>query len=604
MSSYSYGKNSGRACGPSNFVCNGKSSREGGNGGAGKHNRGGGSRNSSWSGERECLNCRSTDHSARNCPHPCGWCGMRGHAKDFCRKRKNGEPPCEGSPWMDIYLEHNPETGGTAVEVQRKTYDATAYCDSLCTGAATVAPLTGYADTTRKFVTDEALDALRKEQQETHMLKLKERTGVEYSPRVGLKMHVDGCPCPNCRVPCGAPVKKSDMVVRKARRKKGNALYSVTKISGWNLSSWDEIPAEEIPEPNTNRKIQDCGKFCFYKEDTVMVVYLFVKDGTAEKTQINKINSELTKGLPANMRACFQVHKTVAPDGAHMSPPDAIVGLMMRDGVMPAELEIADLIFATGVFRINEWESFTTLCADKAAVREDQQLQHQMDVDKFNSLGAEQVEFPTYELFTLPMCIPPDVSEHDLKPLIKKSVLGCLSGTRRGFDLISCEDRTVRLTRLPNLDRSIQGTDTAQLERWESSVASWFAKNQNGLVRQIRRRHKELKEEAAARKRAAAAKALPTTSMTSSKRAHRSGVAKGKESKAYGPKSQSSVGCLAKSVEPVQTTKTVKKPVVSDAEIAEFKRIVNSDSRSPEEEAFRKQILAKLKDLRQLHRLH
>jgi len=93
--------------------------------------------------------------------------------------------------------------------------------------------------------------------------------------------------------------------------------------------------------------------------------------------------------------------------------------------------------------------------------------------------------------------------------------------------------------------------------------------------------------------------------MTRSKGAHRSGAAKAKEVKGFGPTSQSSVGkCLAKSVEPVRTTETVEKPVVLDAEIEEFKRIVKSDSRSPEEEAFRKQLLTKLKDLRQLNRLH
>jgi hypothetical protein len=454
---------------------------------------------------------------------------------------------------MDIFLKHNPETGGAAVEVQLRTFDATADCDSCCAGAAAVAPLTGYAHTTKKFVTDKALDALRKEQQETHMRMLNERTGVDYSLRVGLKMYVEGCPCPNCRVPCGASVEEPELVVRKARRMNGNVSYTVTHFSEGGFSSWEEIPATEIPEANTNRKIQDCGKFCFYKGYTVVVVHLFVKDGTAEKTQISKINRDLTKGLPAVMRVNFQVHKTTTHNGTPMCPPDAIVGLMMRDGVMPAELEIADLIWATGVFTFDEWESFTNFCADKTAVLEDQQLQHQMDVDKFDKFGPEQVEFPTYALFTVPMCsIPPD-AERGLKPLIERSVLGCLSGTRRGYDRISYVDGTVMLTRLPNLDRSIPGTDTAQLERWKSSIAEWFAKNRNGLVRQIRCKHKELKEAAAARKRAAAAKALPTAQMTRSKGAHRSGAAKAKEVKGFGPTSKSSVGkCPAKSVEPVQ----------------------------------------------------
>jgi len=379
----------------------------------------------------------------------------------------------------------------------------------------------------------------------------------------------------------------------------------VTTLSGGDFSSWEEIPATEIPAANTNRKIQDCGKFCFYKGDTVVVVYLFVKDDTGERNQIFVINRHLTRGLPADMRANFQVHKTTTHNGIPMCPPDAIVGLMMRDGVMPAELEIADLIWATGVFTFDEWESFTDFCADKTAVLEDQQLQHQMDVDKFEKFGPKQIEFPTYALFTVTTCsFPPDVSESELKPLIERSVPGCLSGTRRGYDRISFVDGTVMLTRLPNMDGSIPGTGTAQLERWESSIAKWFANNRNSLVRQIRCKHKELKEAAAARKRAAAAKALPTGQMTWSKGAHRSKAAKAKEVKGFGPTSQSSVGkCPAKSVEPVRTTETVEKPVVSDAEIAEFKRIVRSDSRSPEEEAFRKQLLAKLKDLRQLHRL-
>jgi len=437
------------------------------------------------------------------------------------------------------------------------------------------------------------------------MRMLKEQTGVDYSPRVALKMHVDGCPCPNCRVPCGASVEVSELVVRKARRMNGKVPYTVTTLSGGDFSSWEEIPATEIPAANTNRKIQDCGKFCFYKGDTVVVVYLFVKDDTGERNQIFVINRHLTRGLPADMRANFQVHKTTTHNGIPMCPPDAIVGLMMRDGVMPAELEIADLIWATGVFTFDEWESFTDFCADKTAVLEDQQLQHQMDVDKFEKFGPKQIEFPTYALFTVTTCsFPPDVSESELKPLIERSVPGCLSGTRRGYDRISFVDGTVMLTRLPNMDGSIPGTGTAQLERWESSIAKWFANNRNSLVRQIRCKHKELKEAAAARKRAAAAKALPTGQMTWSKGAHRSKAAKAKEVKGFGPTSKSSVGkCPAKSVEPVRTTETVEKPVVSDAEIAEFKRIVRSDSRSPEEEAFRKQLLAKLKDLRQLHRL-
>lgn len=605
MSSYNYGNNSNRACGSSNFVCNGKSSRKGGNGGAGKHNREGGNRRSSRRGKRECLNCRSTDHSARGCPHSCGWCGKRGHKKDFCHRMKNGEPPCEGSPWTDTFRQDNPEMCVPVVEVQRKTYDATADYDSLCTGAAAVAPLTGYANTTKKFVTDEDLVALKMEQERTHMRMLKERTEVDYSPRVALKMHVEGCPCPNCRVPCGASVEEPELVVRKARRMNGNVSYTVTTLSGGDFSSWEEIPATEIPAANTNRKIQDCGTFCLYNGDTVVVVYLFVKDDTAEKTQISAINRDLTRGLPADMRVNFQVHKTVTPHGTPMCPPDAIVGIMMRDGVMPAELEIADLIWATGVFTYDEWKSFTDFCADKVAVLTDQQSQHQMDVDRFVKLGHEQVEFPTHVLFTVPEEIPPDVSERELKPLIERSVPGCLSGIRRGYDRISFVDRTVMMTRLPNLDRSIPCANTVQLERWESSVAEWFAKNQNGLVRQIRRKHKEQKEAAAVRKRAAASKALPTAQMTRSKGAHRSGAAKAKEVKGFGPTSKSSVGkCPAKSVEPVRKTETVEKPVVSDAEIAEFKRIVKSDSRSTEEEAFRQQILAKLRDLRQLNRLH
>ena len=518
---------------------------------------------------------------------------------------RNGEPPCERSPWMDIFLKHNPETGGAAVEVQRKTYDARPHCVSHCASETAAMPNSmDYAQKAAKFVTNEDLVALREGQEMDHMRMLKEQTGVEYSRKVALKMHVDGCPCPNCRVPCGAPVEERDLVVRKARRKNGNVSYSVANFSGGDFSGWGEIPATEIPEPNTNRKIQDCGKFCFYKGDTVVVVYLFVKDGTAEKTQISAINREVTKGLSAAMRANFQVHKTVTPDGTPISPPDAIVGLMMRDGVMPAELEIADLIWATGVFTFDEWESFTNFCADKTAVQEEQQLQHQMDVDKFNSFGAEQVEFPTYELFTLPMCIPPDVSEHDLKPLIESSVPGCLSSTRRGFDRITCGNRTVWLTRLPNLDRSIPGTDTAQLERWESSVAEWFAKNQNRLVRQIRRRHKELKEAAAARKRAAAAKALPTAQMTKSKGAHRSAAAKAKEVKGFGPTSKPSVGkCNDKSVKPVRTTETIEKPVVSDAEVAEVKRIIKAETKTPEEEKFRAKIVRILASLGQSRRL-
>lgn len=606
MSYYSYGKNSGRACGPSDFVRNGKSFRKEGNGGAGKHNKGDENRRSSGGGKRECLNCRSTDHSAKYCPHSCGWCGMKGHKKDFCHKRKNGEPPCEGSPWTDIFREHNPETGGAAVKVQRQTYDARPHCVPHCASKTAAIPNSmDYAQKAAKIVTAEDLDALKKEQQETHMRMLKEQTGVDYSLRVALKMYVEGCPCPNCRVPCGTPVEEPGLVVRRASRRNGNVSYTVTTFSGGDFSSWEEIPATEIPEANTNRKIQDCGKFCFYKGDTVVVIYLFVKDDTAEKTQISAINRNLTRGLPPDMRTNFQVHKTVTRNGTPMCPPDAIVGLMMRDGVMPAELEIADLIWATGVFTFDEWESFTDFCADKTAVLTDQQSQHQMDVDRFDKFGPEQVEFPTHALFTVPMCsIPPDVSERDLKSLIERSVLGCLSGTRRGYDRISYVDGTVMLTRLPNLDRSIPGTNTVQLKGWESSVAEWFAKNRNGLVRQIRSKHKELKEAAAARKRAAAAKALPTTQMTRSKGAHRSGAAKAKDTRDFGPTSRPSVGkCTAKSVKPVQTTETVKKPAVSDAEIAEVKRIISSDSKTADEEAYRKQILAKLKDLRQLHRL-
>lgn len=520
---------------------------------------------------------------------------------------KNDEPPCKGSPWMDIFLKHNPETGGAAVEVQRKTYDARPHCVSHCASKTAAMPNSmDYAKTAANFVTDKALDALREEQQETHMRILRERTGVDHSPRVALKMHVEGCPCPNCRVPCGAPVKEPELVVRKARRMNGNVSYTVATLSGGNFSSWEKIPATKIPEANTNRKIQDCGKFCFYKEGTVVVVYLFVKDGTAEKTQISAINRDLTRGLPADMRVNFQVHKTVTPHGTPMCPPDAIMGLMMRDGVMSAELEIADLIWATGAFTYDEWKSFTDFCADKVAVLTDQQSQHQMDVDRFVKLGHEQVEFPTHVLFTVPEGIPLDVSKRELKLLIERSVPGCLPGIRRGSDRISCDrDGTITITRLPYLNRSIPTVNAAQLESWKSSVAKWFAKNRNGLVRQIRCKHKELKEAAAARKRAAAAKAQPTAQMTRSKGAHRSGAAKAKEVKGFGPTSKSSVGkCPAKSVEPVRKTETVEKPVVSDAEIAEFKRIVKSDSRSTEEEAFRQQILAKLRDLRQLNRLH
>lgn len=605
MSSCSYGNNSDRACGPSDFVRNGKSSRKGGNGGAGKHNKGSGSKNSSGGGKRECLNCRSTDHSAKYCPHSCGWCGMRGHKKDFCHRKKKGEPPCEGSPWMDIFLKHNPETGGAAVEVQRETYDARPHCVSHCASETAAMPNSmDYAQKAAKFVTDEDLVALRKEQQETHMRMLKDQTGVDYSLRVALKMHVEGCPCPNCRVPCGTPVEEPELVVRRARRMNGKVPYTVTTFSGGNFSSWEEIPATEITDANTNRKIQDYGKFCFYKGDIVVVVYLFVKDGTAEKTQISAINRDLTKGLPAVMRANFQVHKTVTHDGTPICPPDAIVGLM-RVGAMPAELEIADLIWATGVFTFDEWESFTDFCADKTAVLEDQQRQHQMDVDRFYKFGPKQVEFPTYVLFTVPDGIPPDVSEYELKPLIERSVPGCLPGIRRGSDRISCDrDGTITITRLPYLNRSIPSTDTEQLERWKSSVAKWFAKNRNGLVRQIRCKHKELKEAAAARKSAAAAKALPTAQMTWSKGSHRSKAAKGKESKGFGPTSQSSVGkCLAKSVEPVRTTETVERPVVSDAEVAEVVRIIKAETKTPEEEKFRAKIVRLLAKLSQSHRL-
>ena len=549
---------------------------------------------------RQCLNCLKEDHRVGRCRSKCGWCGEEGHNKDYCRSMKRGEPPCEGSSWTEIFMEKNPQTCVPVVEVQKekKTYNATFSCAEPI-GSPT---LKGWSTVTAKVVTKEALAAQERKMKETHIRLLNERVGKTESPiseRTALKMIVEGCPCKTCRVPCGVLNEEVLEITAKVGNNRGNKYQKVEFTDGTFIKDWEEVK-EGIPDANPNHRIKYLNKFCFRNDDKVVMIYLYKDDCSVKSKQISTIRRDLTYGMPKDIQLHFQVHTNTDYNGTPKSPPEAIVDLMWHR--LPAELEISDTIYATGVFTYDEWDTFVDYCVERDSTKADQKLKHTAEVERFMKYGAIQSGYPSYELYTIDTKkLSKDIELYQLKYQIERTNLRLENTRSKEFDRISCEDGRIYLTRLANMNGSIPSVDTAQLEIWKSSVEEWFASNQVTWIRQIRQVLKEKKE--AARKRAATAKALPTAQMTRSKGAHRSGAAKAKEVKGFGPTSKSSVGkCLPKPVEPVHKNET-EKPVVSNDEVAEVARIIKAEARTDEEEKFRAKIVRLLGKLNQSHRL-